>query len=225
MQGRVPVGAIGLDDVHAGIERHYTACIRAHGPTPRGVDWESLATQQMRMVQLLKVCDWSRPLTLNDLGCGYGALLALLDARHRSTPVDYLGVDLSAPMVAAARRRWKNRPATEFVVGSESPRVADYSVASGVFNVKLDLPMARWEHFVVHTLQHLHATSRHGFAVNFLSRLAPGAEVSPALYCTEPGRWIGFCQATLGARAECVTPYGMREFTLLVRPSSSRPQR
>ena len=210
---------IGLDDIHEGIARYYTACLRAHGATPRGVDWESLATQQMRMVQLLKVCDGSQPFSLNDLGCGYGALLALLATRHPATRVDYLGVDLSAAMVAAARRRWKKRPATEFVLGSSSPRVADYSVASGLFNVKLDQPVARWEHFVGHTLQHLHATSRRGFAVNFLCRLAPGAEVGPALYCTEPDHWIGFCKNTLNARAECVAPYGMREFTLLVRPS------
>ena len=62
-----------LAAVHTGISDYYTAKIRKFGATPLGVDWTCLPTQELRFVQLLKVCDFTSPLSLNDLGCGYGA--------------------------------------------------------------------------------------------------------------------------------------------------------
>jgi hypothetical protein len=47
--------------------------IRKFGATPLGVDWTCVSTQQLPFVQLLKLCDTS-PASLNDLGCGYGAI-------------------------------------------------------------------------------------------------------------------------------------------------------
>jgi SAM-dependent methyltransferase len=208
----------GLQDVLRGIESYYCESFRLHGATPRGVDWESLATQQMRFVQLLKICDWDRAFSLNDLGCGYGALLELLRERHSATPVDYLGIDLSAPMIAVARRRWKARAHTSFAVNSAASRTADYSVASGIFNVKLHQPLELWTRFIRETLQHLHATSQIGFAVNFLLEPPADSPFAPELYAAAPGPWIAFCES-LGARVHLIEGYGMQEFTLLVRRS------
>ncbi len=66
-------------------------------------------------------------------------------------------------------------------------------------------------------LQSLHATSRVGFAVNFLQ--PPKAdELSPKeLYRPSAERWIGYCEKVLRSSVELVTDYGMREYTLLVR--------
>ncbi|MGZ5195649.1 MAG: class I SAM-dependent methyltransferase, partial [Ramlibacter sp.] len=91
--------------MYAGIERYYTAKIARHGATPLGVDWESVPTQELRFVQLLKICDFASLVSLNDIGCGYGALLSLLDQRAPGK-VDYLGLDLSPLMIAEARRLW-----------------------------------------------------------------------------------------------------------------------
>lgn len=208
----------GLQGVHESIRNYYTGTIRAHGATPRGVDWESLATQQLRFVQLLKICDWRAPLSLNDLGCGYGALLTLIAERYPATAVDYLGIDLSPAMVAAAKRRWQARKSTAFEVASQGTRIADYSVASGIFNVRLDQPLETWRHYVRATLQQLHATSRAGFAVNFLAYSAAAESgFAPELFATDAHEWAAFCRARFGANVEIINSYGMREFTLLVR--------
>ena len=60
------------------VSRYYTGRLDEHGPTARGVDWNSVQSQQTRFDQLLRVCDpqWSR--TIGDFGCGYGALLSHL---------------------------------------------------------------------------------------------------------------------------------------------------
>ena len=203
--------------MHAGIEAYYTEKVLTYGATPAGVDWRCTADQELRFAQLLAVCDFSRPFSLNDLGCGYAALRGYLANHHAATDVDYLGIDLSGEMIARAKRLWPpSHPGVNYVIGQVSPRVGDYSVASGIFNVKLDQRIDRWERFVARTLLDLHATSRLGFGVNFIAR-DPSRPPPEELYCTSPEPWIAFCQRELKASVEVRAGYGMREFTLLVR--------
>jgi SAM-dependent methyltransferase len=206
-----------LDGLYADIERYYTHKVTTHGATPLGVDWPCMPTQELRFVQLLRVCDFEASFSLNDIGCGYGAMLRLLAKRHRRLQIDYLGVDLSPAMVLEARRLWHKRTRTEFIVGSASPRLADYSVASGIFNVKLNQPEAAWLEFIKTTLSAMHATSRLGFAVNFLAPLDEGLVTRPELYRAPPALWMQYCEQEFNARVELLGNYGMREFTLLIR--------
>ena len=214
---QVASGPATPDSLKGAIERYYTAKVGRYGATPLGVDWTCKPTQELRFVQLLRVCDFSSAVTLNDFGCGYGALLGWLGRRHGAARVDYLGIDLSQGMVEAARRLWRARRDAAFCVADQNPRIADYSVASGVFNVRLEQPLPRWESFVAETLRHLAATSRRGFAVNFLGPLPPEIEGRPQLYRTSPAPWVAFCAETLGCKVDVLDTYGMREFTLLVR--------
>jgi hypothetical protein len=120
-------------------------------------------------------------------------------------------------MIRRAKRLWRNSKGAEFIVGETSPRVADYSVASGIFNVKLDQPIHRWEHFIAKTLDDMQGCSRHGFAVNFKALCFPADAPQPELYRTPAEPWICYCEQQLGLSVELVTAYGLREFTLLVR--------
>jgi SAM-dependent methyltransferase len=201
--------------LHASVEAYYTRKVMKFGATPLGVDWPSTPSLELRLVQLLKVCDVAAPMSLNDLGCGYAAALDLIERRWPANRVDYLGVDLSAEMIANARRRWQHRRATSFVVGHECGRIADYSIASGVFNVKLDHSPAHWAAHVQATLLELHRSSGKGFAVNFM--LPAAAEATPELYGSAPGPWVAYCETVLGRSVELVQGYGMPEFSLLAR--------
>lgn len=201
--------------VHEDVAAYYTGKILQFGATPHGVDWTCMPTQELRFVQLLKICDWGRPFSLNDLGCGYGALLAYLAKRHRSARIDYLGQDVSQAMVKQASQLWRGRRMASFAQGHELGRTADYSVASGIFNVRLAHSRARWEAHVRATLAELHAGSALGYAVNFL---APVATRGPReLYRTTPEPWARHCELELGGKASVLADYGLREFTLLVR--------
>jgi hypothetical protein len=62
----------------------------------------------------------------------------------------------------------------------------------------------------------MHASSRIGFAVNFMAE-KPDDATTEGLYRVGPSRWTSFCRQTLGCRVEVVEGYGMREYTLLVR--------
>ncbi len=199
------------------VRTYYSGTIERHGPTPRGVDWQCSASQQLRFVQLLKVCDFTAPCSLNDFGCGYGALLGYLAFRHSDASIDYRGIDISPNMIEAARALWQKSPDVEFVLGTACQHVADYSLASGVFNVRLDCRRKEWELYVEQILRHLRESSRRGFSVNFM---CPGRAPTKGLYRSAPQRWTTFCEQELGCSVELVEGYGLREFTLLARTSS-----
>ena len=206
-----------LGNVRASIKQYYTERVLKYGPTPRGADWTCVATQELRFVQLLKLLDFTVSFSLNDVGCGYGALLSYLAKRHPNTCIDYLGIDLSPAMIRHAKRLWKHCGHASFVIGNSSPRIADYSVASGIFNVKLDQPIDFWERFIADTLADMHAASRLAFAFNLLSPASLEHMHDPELYYSAPQPWVLYCERELGCSVEVVTGYGMREFTLLVR--------
>src|SRR3974377_2009752 len=106
------------------VRAYYSEAIVRHGPGPLGADWPSAASQYLRFLQLLKICDFDRPFSLNDFGCGYGALLEYLALRHRGARIAYSGIDLSPSMVAAASKRWTKRPHTTFRVASRCVTMA-----------------------------------------------------------------------------------------------------
>lgn len=206
--------------VSARAREHYAETLARHGPTPRGVDWEDLRLQQIRFGPLLKLVDAARPFSLNDSGCGYGALLDYLKSRLPLASIDYLGIDVAESMVREARNMWRAVPEARFAVGATSPRQADYSVASGIFNVRLEHPVALWERYVARILDNLHDTSRIGFAVNFRAQPHSGF-LSAGLYETSPDNWAQFCRQRYGAAVQVIADYGLREFTLLVRRNAS----
>lgn len=207
-------------EVYASIESYYSEKITAFGPTPRGADWDSNITQEVRFLQLLKICNFSAPFALNDVGCGYGALLSYLTRYHFETYIDYLGFDVSPAMICQADSLQRDLSRAGFMVAKVSPRIADYSVASGIFNVKLDQPLDKWERYIGKTLVDMHTSSRLGFAVNFMTPSAVN-ENPEGLYCTTPNPWIRFCENQLRSSAKVLADYGLREFTLLVRPRDS----
>lgn len=207
---------LNLNQIAADVTDYYAGTLSQHGATPRGVDWSCKPTQELRFIQLLRLCSFKTAFSLNDVGCGYGALRGFLRQRHRLASIDYLGVDLSQAMVDSARARWGHVPQTRFEPASGLLRIADYSIASGIFNVRLHHSEADWESWVAHTLQSLHDASQIGFAVNFLAPPQPG-EVSPqALYRPAIEKWKSFCENGLQSTVESITGYGMREYTLLV---------
>lgn len=205
--------------------QYYSGRVQEHGPCPRGVDWTCAPTQELRFVQLLKIAGRRRRFTLNDLGCGYGALLGFLRNSRDLRGVDYHGADISPAMIEHARRLWRGDSLAGFSVSSSLPQLADYSVASGLFNVQLGFPRPAWHALVEGVLQELDRTSRQGFAVNFMLPPQPGVEPLEGLYRTQPQPWIDFCKGAFAAEVTLIRDYGLREFTLLVRRPAGRRRR
>jgi SAM-dependent methyltransferase len=196
-----------LGRIYADVEAYYGARVSRYGATPLGVDWSCQATQELRFVQLLRICDFSAPFALNDVGCGYGALCAFLAMRHPDASIDYLGVDLSRAMIGRARRRFACAD-RRFRVAKLSPRVADYSIASGIMNINVGYSRKVWEDFIATMLRDLRRSSRRGFSVNFMTEGAPDATATDSgaasLYRTDPQPWIRYCERDLGCTIDMI---------------------
>jgi SAM-dependent methyltransferase len=200
----------------AAVAGYYMRALRRHGPTPAGVDWPSAVGQDLRFAMLLRLCDFAAPFTLNDVGCGYGALLDYTQRRHPTARMDYLGIDVCPAMVACAARQWQGHPGVRFAETDEAPRVADYAIASGIFNVIPSGAAGCWSDLVAATLSDLHRDTRRGFAVNFMGA-DPSRSREPGLYRTLPAPWIAYCEQAFGAAVTLTEGYALNEFTLLVR--------
>jgi SAM-dependent methyltransferase len=194
---------------------YYSDKLARYGETPRGVDWNGEANQICRFEQLCKVIDVAEGFSLNDLGCGYGALFDFL--ADRGPTLSYLGIDISEEMIGAAAKRHFGRPGARFVVAAQPPEAADYGIASGIFNVRLARTDEEWSTHLRATLDALDATSRRGFAFNCLTSYSDDDKKREYLYYADPCRLFDLCKRYYARQVALLHDYGLYEFTILVR--------
>src|SRR5258707_3785595 len=116
----------------AEISRYYTEKLGAHGASPQGVDWNGAESQRLRFDQLLRVSGAEPEFSLNDVGCGYGALLDYLGSLGKKC--DYVGIDISEAMIAKAEALHRGRPGCRVLAGERGERPACHPIPNGVFN-------------------------------------------------------------------------------------------
>ena len=173
------------DAMMADVSRYYEARLAEHGETARGVDWNGEDSQTLRFRQLCGIIRGKGDFSINDLGCGYGALYDFLVREY--DPFFYTGIDISENMIRAAENRHRGKDRIRFVRAAEPDRTADYGVASGIFNVRLDRSDTAWERFIRKTLDALDRTSRVGFAFNCLTVYSDPDRMRDHLYYADPG--------------------------------------
>lgn len=203
------------------VARYYADRLVEHGAVARGVDWNGEGSQTLRFRQLLKVFDQSGAGSINDLGCGYGALVVELDQAYPHVP--YAGFDLAPEMVAQARQRHWQRAATRFEVAARPDAPADYGVASGIFNVRLETSDDDWWEVIAGTLDAMHETSRLGFAFNCLTSYSDPPLMRPHLYYADPCRVFDHCKRRYSKQVAVLHDYGLYEFTVIVRKLAAQP--
>lgn len=198
------------------VATYYARKLAEHGDTPQGVDWNGEASQTIRFEQLCKVIHAGKTsFSLNDLGCGYGALLDYLQDKFLSPK--YLGVDISPEMIRAASQRNAAAPHARFITAAEPDQVADYGVASGILNVRLGRTDAEWFDYLQATLDVLDRTSSLGFAFNCLTSYSDEDKKRDYLFYADPCRLFDLCKCRYSHQIALLHDYGLYEFTLLVR--------
>ena len=203
------------EEVLSRVADYYSAKVREHGPTARGVDWNCAESQSIRFEQLLKIVPGSvEEFSILDFGCGYGGLIEVLEGR--GVPFRYFGYDVSEEMISRARRLYR-RAGCEFSGRLQPGARCDYAVASGVFNVKLDAPVAEWLDHVLVTLGELDRLSAKGFAFNVLTSYSDPEHMRGDLFYADPCQLFDHCKRRFSRQVALLHDYGLYEFTLLVR--------
>lgn len=193
----------------------YEESLNNHGETPMGVGWRTEDGQRLRFEKLLAVVDPvdGTPIEVNDLGCGYAAFFEHLEGR--GTPVGtYFGYDISDEMLRAAAQRVPEGRG-RLLRSDRVTEPADYSFASGIFNVRMAAEEAQWLAYVQATVRNLAEHSRRGFAFNLLTTYCDYQE--DHLFYGDPRWWFDWCKREITPRVALLHDYPLFEWTLMGR--------
>ena len=207
-------GVTELDAVLQKVRQYYDQKLAKYGPSPAGVDWNSFESQALRFEQLMRILQSTGPFSVNDYGCGYGALvdhMASKGYRFR-----YRGFDISDQMIAKASELHRGLENCEFSADQRRLRKADYTVASGIFNVKLDTDAKKWEGYIIHTLKTILRLSERGFTFNLLTKYSDSDRMRSDLYYADPLFFFDYCKRNCSRFVSLIHDYPLYEFTILV---------
>lgn len=188
----------------------YREQFRRHGDSPAGVFWPK-GRQNLRWQALTAAVDVPM-FDLLDYGCGLGHMRTWLAERHPQAR--YTGVDLLEEYVEHARRE---APGAMFQLVCGPADVVgeyDYTVLSGVFNIRYIDGEREHEAIVFDVLEQLFTRTRRALAVNFQTPFADF--VQEGSYHQDLGRLLDFAVGRLSRRFtvdHATLPY---EYTLTV---------
>ena len=203
-------------DLLTPVELAYRWQFRRFGATPQGVYWRNKAGQQARFEALALVFDETDKrggVTVNDLGCGYGALFAFLDDRPELRGGTYTGYDLCADLVGEAKARNPDSRAA-FVHATEATLPADYGFASGTFNLHENADEDAWLAYVQDSLRQLWAMSAKGMAFNMLNR--DRAPARGDLFYADPTQFRAFAEQ-LSPDVRWIDNAPLPDWTIVIR--------
>ncbi|MBF0247281.1 MAG: methyltransferase domain-containing protein [Alphaproteobacteria bacterium] len=194
----------------------YDHTLKKHGPSAPGVLWKDADAQVLRLEVLLSTVgaeDLNGPITVNDLGCGYGALFDLLKDDPMMRDGRYFGYDISPAMVRAARARHAD-PRAAFFESPVATERADYSFVSGAYNMNLGADTNMWGDYVRNNLTRLWERTGKALAFNMLDSRAKTR--IDDLYYADAATFLDFAKS-LSPHVEYVDDYPLDEFTIRVR--------
>lgn len=195
------------------VDEYYSEKIRAHGATPRGVDWNSADTQELRFRQVSSLLPASG-FSVTDLGCGYGGYYEYLKREHAD--FQFVGVDVSEEMIHEAQKRHLASSDCRFTCADRPPAPTDYVVASGIFNVRQHVPDDQWLDYIFACIDAMATASRKGFAFNCLTSYSDADKKRDYLYYADPRVMFDRCMG-YSRHVTLLHGYGLYEFTILVR--------
>jgi hypothetical protein len=120
-------------------------------------------------------------------------------------------------MLEHAVREHEDPPRVTFVDDVDELEPADYTVASGIFNVRLDVSDSAWKDYVFRELETLAGLSRRGFSFNMLTSYSDADKMRPDLYYGDPRFFFDHCKRRYSRNVALLHDYGLYEFTIIVR--------
>ena len=202
------------DEIFELVSEYYDFTVSTYGPTPKGVDWRDHSSQMRRLENLLEIVDTDKSFSILDYGCGYGALLDLLNQNYPH--FTYFGTDLSKNMMNLLRSRLIDQE-NVFAIDLEQARKKEYDfvLASGVFNIMFS-GYKEWEEYVYHSLDVLFQLSRMGYATNFLSSYSDESYQKANLYYMDPEKVLKYVLQNHSKKVRVIHEADLYDFSVLV---------
>jgi len=202
-----------LEPVLASFERR----LRQFGADPKSAFWKNKEWQIRRydiLSRLFDVADRQGGITIIDYGCGYGAFFDYLQDRPVMDASRYIGIDMSAAMIAEAEARIRD-PRVSFRRHLIATEDADYTFACGTYNMNLGADRDEWAAYVKASLSQLRSKTSKALGFNMLRSDAP--EKYPGLYYADGREFVEFCKQSLGPDVSFTEDQPLPDWTIFVR--------
>jgi cyclopropane fatty-acyl-phospholipid synthase-like methyltransferase len=201
-----------IDEVSA----YYNQKIKEFGATPKGVDWNGDESQQLRFLQLCSIINSTKDFAFLDYGCGYGAMYDYMKGKYPD--MKYIGYDIADEMIEMGKQKYPTNEKVSFInqLNLLSSK-ADYCVASGIFNVKLENTENDWKEYILKTLSTMNDSCTKGFAFNVLTSYSDKEFMKDYLFYANPNWLFDYCKLNFSKNVALLHDYQLYEFTILVR--------
>jgi SAM-dependent methyltransferase len=200
-----------LNDVNS----YYTDKILKNGLTPQGVDWNSAESQNLRFEILSTDIHASKHFSVIDYGCGYGSMFNFYKTQYHD--FDFLGYDISEEMINNAKKIHSvDKNAKWFTDIKEVPN-ADFVIASGIFNVRLENSEKDWLVYILDTLKTINEKSTKGFSFNMLTKYSDAEYMKDYLYYADPLFIFDYCKRNFSKYVALKHDYPLYEFSISVK--------
>ena len=199
------------------IAKLYSKNLNDLGACSRSVGWRDKESHTLRFEKLIQVFNnkvAGKKISVNDLGCGYGAMYFFLKEKPNIKIKRYFGYEISQEMLVMAKKMISS-PVATFIKSGRILRKTDYSFTSGIFNVRFDANENIWQKYIQDTLINMNNMSRRGFAFNALTTYVDYKE--PHLYYADPFFWFDFCKKRFSKHVSLLHDYKLWEWTIIVK--------
>lgn len=203
------------DNILNQVNNYYSQKIIQNGATPQGVDWNSIESQQLRFEVLSSVIVDKEKFTILDYGCGFGSMYDYFKQKY--SDFIFIGLDISKEMIEEALKRNSNDPQSKWMTELNTLDSFDYTIASGIFNVKLENADDNWLEYILETLQKLNSHSSKGFSFNVLTKYSDKEYMKDYLYYADPLFLFDYCKKHFSRNVSILHDYNLYEFTIIVR--------
>ncbi|MBP9926530.1 MAG: class I SAM-dependent methyltransferase [Cyclobacteriaceae bacterium] len=197
----------------------YQHHLQQHGASAQGVGWKNHEAQVVRFAKLYELIDGQDRLSfsINDLGCGVGDFVDFLSARARDFV--YHGYDVMPEMIKKAmlNNGHHHHVSFQYISHAADMALSDYTIASGIFNIRFDTSDEDWLKHILETLGVMNSKSNRGFAFNVLSTYSDLAYRKKELYYADPGYLFDYCKKYFSKNVALLHDYDQYDFTLIVR--------
>tara|TARA_Y100000780_G_C13661627_1_gene408879 strand:+ start:449 stop:1123 length:675 start_codon:yes stop_codon:yes gene_type:complete len=198
------------------VNRVFSKSVKIHGSKPKAVAWNNQEKQFRRFqifAGLFPLIPSETSFSINDLGCGYGAMFAAYKDLPEFKNGSYYGYDISIEMLLEAKKHLDD-PRASWIQSHLATEEADFSFVSGTYNLNMDADKDQWRTYIENNLLQLWSKTRLALGFNMLSAHSPKRQKT--LYYADPEHFLAFCTKNMNGRVQLVNRLAPEEFVIFI---------
>lgn len=197
-------------------DSYYQNRFESFNASSQKVGWKNVHAQEDRFRQFLFLFKEKSSFSLNDLGCGLGDFASFLRI-NGYRDVSYFGYDHNLKMIEQCQAlNDSNQLNFKHISDAKEIKEADYTIASGIFNLRFSKEDIVWRTEIESTLSVLNQKSEKGFGFNILSSFSDKEFHKNELYYADPTYFLGYCLEHFSRDVILSHGYGQYDFTINV---------